>query len=206
MTVQDTTVPVITAPTAVVVTAVVTAVELAALTPAQLALLTPVQLASLTPIQAASLTPAQVASLAPTERNVVNRLNGTCGASAPSVTASLLTYSEGDDGHDSDEGRFIIQFSGSGGGTSLALSAELVIAGYDGSISVSNGQMIEFEYENEKTEVEIEEGKLEIEAPSMVLRVTARDECDNSASAEAYPEGLSGDNDDDYDHRDDHDD
>jgi len=190
-----------------------TAAQLALLTPAQLASLTPVQivglslvqLATLTAAQLASLTPVQVGSMTAANRNLVNTMSGVCSASAPSVSASLLPYSHGDDGHDSDEGRFIIHFSGTGGGTSLELGAELIIAGY-GSLSVSNGQMIEFEYENEKTEVEVEEGHIEIEAPSMVLRVTASDACDYTASVEAHPEGLSADNDDDYDSRDDHDD
>jgi len=185
--------------------ALLTPVQLASLAPAQVAALTPAQLASLTPVQLGGLTPAQMATLTPTTQNLVNTLSGVCGVEAPSVSASLSPYSHGDDGHDSDEGRFIVHFSGTGGGTSLALSAELLIAGY-GSISVSNGQMIEFEYEDEKTEVEFEEDHLEIEAPSMLLRVSASDACDNSASAEAHPEGLTGDNDDDYDHRDDHDD
>jgi len=201
--------------------ATLTAAGISALTAAQLALLTPAQLASLTPVQVvglslvqlatltaaqlASLTPVQVGSMTAANRNLVNTMSGVCSASAPSVSASLSPYSHGDDGHDSDEGRFIIHFSGTGGGTSLKLGAELIIAGY-GALSVSNGQMIEFEYENEKTEVEVEGGHVEIEAPSMVLRVTASDACDYTASVEAHPEGLSADNDDDYDPRDDHDD
>jgi len=201
--------------------ATLTAAGISALTAAQLALLTPAQLASLTPVQVvglslvqlatltaaqlASLTPVQVGSMTAANRNLVNTMSGVCSASAPSVSASLSPYSHGDDGHDSDEGRFIIHFSGTGGGTSLELGAELIIAGY-GALSVSNGQMIEFEYENEKTEVELEGDHIEIEAPSMVLRVTASDACDYTASVEAHPEGLSADNDDDYDPRDDHDD
>ena len=56
-------------------------------------------------------------------------------------------------------------------------------------------QVIEFEYENEKTQVETEKGVVEIEAPSMILRVTATDASGNVSVANIQPRGLTGDND-----------
>ena len=116
---------------------------------------------------------------------------------APAVTASLVPYSQGDDGDsDGDEGRFTVQFAATDGvDANPALTAELIIEGYPTPITVTHGQIIEYEVEDEKTEVEMED-VIEIEAPSMILRVTATDASGNSALAEALPQGLTGDNDD----------
>jgi len=126
---------------------------------------------------------------------------------APVVTANLTPISEGDDHGDSDEGRFTVNFSvlDSVDANSTVI-AELIVAGHATPLTVTNGQLIEFEYEDEKTEVEVEDGVLEIEAPSMLLRVTATDASGNVTVVEIQPQGLSRDNDDDYDRRDDHDD
>jgi hypothetical protein len=79
------------------------------------------------------------------------------------------------------------------------LKAELIVSGYATPVSVSPDQIIEFEYEREKTQVEMEKGVLEIEAPSMLLRVTATDASGNTTVVEVLPRGLTGDNDDESD-------
>jgi len=129
---------------------------------------------------------------------------------APVVTATLLPYSHGDEeddddknGHDSDEGRFTVQFTVSDiVDANPTVSAVLNISGHATPVTVTNGQIIEFEYEDEKTEVEVEDGMLEIEAPAMVFNVTATDASGNSGSASAQPQGLSRDNDDEDEHDD----
>jgi len=126
---------------------------------------------------------------------------------APTVTANLTPVSRGDDHGDSDEGRFTVNFSVSDSvDANPTVVAELIVAGHATALTVTNGQLIEFEYEDEKTEVEVEDGVLEIEAPSMVLRVTATDASGNVTVVEIQPQGLTRDNDDDYDRNDDHDD
>jgi len=126
---------------------------------------------------------------------------------APTVTANLTPVSQGDDGDDSDEGRFTVDFSVSDiVDANPTVVAELIVAGHATALTVTNGQLIEFEYEDEKTEIEVEDGLLEIEAPSMVLRVTATDASGNVTVVEIQPQGLTRDNDDDHDRNDDHDD
>jgi len=126
---------------------------------------------------------------------------------APTVTANLTPVSRGDDGDDSDEGRFTVNFSISDiVDANPTVIAELIVAGHATALTVTNGQLIEFEYEDEKTEIEVENGILEIEAPSMVLRVTATDASGNVTVVEIQPQGLTRDNDDDHDRDDDHDD
>ena len=119
---------------------------------------------------------------------------------APTLTADLTPYSRGDgEGHgksDSDEGRFRIQFAATDiVDPNITITAQLIIAGYAVPVTVSLNQIIEFEYENEKTQVETEGGVVEIEAPSMVLRVTATDASGNVSVANIQPRGLTGDND-----------
>ncbi|RLL54055.1 HYR domain-containing protein [Mariprofundus sp. EBB-1] len=123
----------------------------------------------------------------------------------PVLTASLVPYSAGDEddqeyGRDSDEGRFIVHFAVSSMVNVDHVTAQLVIAGYATPITVTDGQIIEFEYEDEKTEVEVENGVYEIEAPAMLMRVTAvvTESCASDVVAEAQPQGLTRDNDDDY--------
>ena len=116
---------------------------------------------------------------------------------APVITTHLIAAGNGDDAHDSDEGRFIVQFSATDI-SSVNVSAELVVSGYATPIIILDGQIFEFEYENEKTEVEFENGLLEIEAPEIFLRVTATDTNGNTSISEVVPFGLTGDNDDEY--------
>ncbi len=123
----------------------------------------------------------------------------------PAVVAALVPFSQGDEEdddpsrNDSDEGRFAVQFTALDiADPNLAVTAELIINGYATPVAVTLGQVIEFEFEDEKTEVEVEHGVLEIEAPSMVLRVTATDASGNSTVVDARPQGLTQDNDDDY--------
>ena len=73
------------------------------------------------------------------------------------------------------------------------------INGYAAQVTVSLNQIIEFEDEDEKTEVEVENGMIEIDAPSMLPRVTATGASGNSSIVETQSEGLSGDNDDNGD-------
>jgi len=126
---------------------------------------------------------------------------------APTVTANLTPVSRGDDGDDSDEGRFTVNFNVSDiVDANPSVIAELIVAGHATALTVTNGQLIEFEYEDEKTEIEVENGILEIEAPAMLLRVTTTDASGNVTVVEIQPQGLTRDNDDDYDRNDDHDD
>ncbi|MDQ6969272.1 MAG: hypothetical protein Q9M16_02020 [Mariprofundus sp.] len=123
---------------------------------------------------------------------------------APVVTANLILFGSGDEedensSHDSDEGRFTVQFTVTDlVDASPSVTAVLNINGHATPITVTNGQIIEFEFEDEKTEVEIEKGVVEIEAPAMTFNVSATDASGNNASAAAQPQGLSRDNDDDY--------
>jgi len=120
---------------------------------------------------------------------------------APIVTANLVPFGQGDEedddkNNDSDEGRFIVQFTASDiVDANLVVTAELIINGYATPVTVTNGQLIEFEYEDEKTEVEVEKGIVEIEAPSMVLRITATDASGNTTLVDVQPQGLTPDND-----------
>jgi len=126
---------------------------------------------------------------------------------APVVTADLAPFSRGDgdkDGKsDSDEGRFKIQFAATDLVGVTSLTAELVINGYATHVNVSLNQIIEFEYEKEKTQVEVEKGMLEIEAPAMLLRITAKDSSGNTTVVDIQPRGLTGDNDEESDESDD---
>lgn len=112
----------------------------------------------------------------------------------PVISASLVQKGEGDE-QESDEGRFEVIFS----------VTDIVDPAPEGSaflrvpdwppIPVDNGQTIEFEYDDEGTEVEQEGPILEIEAPSLSLEVTATDDSGNTAMAIALPIGLGPDND-----------
>ena len=115
----------------------------------------------------------------------------------PGLVASLAAIGEGDERGDSDEGRFRVTFAAVDAcDPAPAVTAVLVLPGA-ADRPVANGQIIEFEVEDEDTEVEFEDGIIEIEAPSLTLRVTASDGNGNTAVAEVQPAGLSGDNDDD---------
>ena len=101
------------------------------------------------------------------------------------MLASLVPYGEGDDDDDSDEGRFRIQFAAADiCDFAPTMTAVLKIAGCSSDITVAQGQVIEFENEDEECEVEREDGILEIEAPGLVLMVTATDASGNSTVVE----------------------
>ncbi len=72
------------------------------------------------------------------------------------------------------------------------VTAVLVILGAL-AISVTNGQIIEFD--DEDTSIEKENGILGIEATALTLQVIAIDTSGNSAVAEVQPTGLSANND-----------
>lgn len=114
----------------------------------------------------------------------------------PEITASLVPLGNGDDDDDDDEGRFRVEFSATDNcDPSPSTTAELLVQGLSNPITVLNGQIIEFENDDEDTEVEFEDGVLEIEAPALTLRVTATDLSGNTSIVEVEPTGLSPDND-----------
>ncbi len=104
----------------------------------------------------------------------------------PEVTAAIVSVGEMDD----DEGIFRVEFSCSDTCDSNATitSAEL------NGIAVTNGQLVKLERDDE-TEVEWDDGVLEIEAPSFELVVTCNDASGNIKTASAVP--SFGDDDDD---------
>ena len=55
--------------------------------------------------------------------------------------------------------------------------------------------MIKFEVEDDECETEFEDGLLEIEGPSLAFEVACADAAGKTATAQAVPQGLSGDND-----------
>ncbi|UCF66541.1 MAG: hypothetical protein JSV80_12185 [Acidobacteriota bacterium] len=77
---------------------------------------------------------------------------------------------------------------------SLTHDAVLVASGCS-TFDVTSGDLIEFENDDEECGCEREDGVLEIEGPSLVLRVTATDAAGNSTTVEAVPTALSFDND-----------
>ncbi len=113
----------------------------------------------------------------------------------PNISAALVPVGEGDEVGDDDEGRFRISFSANDVcDQSPSVTAVLAVAGVP-DIPVTDGQIIEFEFDDEDTEVDVEDGILEIEAPALTLQVTATDASGNTAVATAQPPGLSPDND-----------
>lgn len=102
----------------------------------------------------------------------------------PGLVASLTPVGASDDDDDDDEGRFRIGFAASDTCDPVpTVTAVLDLPGI-APIHVVDGQVIEFEREREETEVEYEDGILEIEAASLVLRVDARDANSNASTAE----------------------
>ncbi|MDQ7074539.1 MAG: PKD domain-containing protein [Gammaproteobacteria bacterium] len=120
----------------------------------------------------------------------------------PLLSAALVRVRFVDDDEDEDEGenhedehdedekddekqRFRVQFNASDlVDLNPVLKAELWVVGYEKPIMVSNGQLIEFEYEDDESEVEFEEGLLEVEAAGMMLRVSAVDASGNRSVVE----------------------
>lgn len=118
----------------------------------------------------------------------------------PGLVASLTALGEGDEDGDDDEGLFRINFSTSDDCDPAPTVTAALAAGVAPNVTeidVVDGQVIEFEVEDEETEIETEDGILEIEAPSLTLIVTATDASANNTVAEVEPSGLGGDNDDD---------
>jgi len=127
----------------------------------------------------------------------------------PTVTAALVRVAGNDDdkdkhkkkskdkkhgdGHDGDddddEGRFQVVFSC----TDICSSSVTVTAKLNG-ISVTNGQIVKLE-RDKHSEVEMEHGVLEIEAPSFELAVTCTDASGNVGTAKAAPTFTSNDHD-----------
>ena len=72
------------------------------------------------------------------------------------------------------------------------VTAVLVVPGVE-DVPVANGQLIEFDIDDE-TEIESDDGVLEIEAPSLTLRVTAVDASGNMATTDVpVPDGGDSD-------------
>lgn len=113
----------------------------------------------------------------------------------PTVVAALDPIGSGDDDDDDDEGRFRVRFAVSDLVDPTPTVVSVLIAGKRRTLSVADGQVVEFEREDEDIEIEREGRVLEIEAPSLTLRVTATDFSGNTGEAEAEPIGLMADND-----------
>ena len=113
----------------------------------------------------------------------------------PLLTASL----DGTGWDDDDEGQFIAKFEATDHCDSdISISAVLIAQGCSRNIPVRIGQVIEFEADDE-CEREWEDGILEIEAPSIILKVIAEDGYGNISTAEATPNDLPDDRDDEDD-------
>ncbi|NNG04504.1 MAG: hypothetical protein HKM95_10445 [Inquilinus sp.] len=113
----------------------------------------------------------------------------------PDLVASLTLVGEGDDNGDDDEGRFRIGVTaGDVCDSEPTVTAVLDIEGCP-DISVADGQIIEFEFDDDECEVEWEDGILEIEAPALVLVATVIDGSGNTDEVVVLPMGLSDDND-----------
>lgn len=120
-------------------------------------------------------------------------------ARPPALAASLTMVGPGNEPDDDDEGRFRIGFSANDScDPDPAVTAVLEIDGCP-SLSAADGQVIEFELEDDNCEIEWEGGILEIEAPGLTLKVSATDAAGNTAATEVGPTGLMPDNDDDDD-------
>lgn len=114
---------------------------------------------------------------------------------APAVTASLAPTGGGDD--DDDEGRFLVSFSADDNCDSTAVlscTATLKTPGC-ASVTVTEGQRVDFEMENDECEVEREGSILEIEGPSLTLSVSCTDAAGNTGTATAVVAARGADND-----------
>ncbi len=112
----------------------------------------------------------------------------------PVVTAALVPLNSGDDDND-DEDRYRVEFSATDQCDSdLHVKAILKIKGYSQNITVTNGQIIEFDHDDD-SEVEYDDGILEIEAPKITLKVTAKDDSGNKTIAKDVLKGSSDDDD-----------
>ena len=115
----------------------------------------------------------------------------------PGLVAILQPVGDGDEPGDDDEGRFRIDFSVDDACSPVAtFTAVLEISGCS-DVPVTDGQIFEFEFDDEGCEVELEDGLIEIEAPGVSFVLTATDAPGNTSIATLQPPGLSSDNDDD---------
>lgn len=115
---------------------------------------------------------------------------------APAITANLILQGEEDEERETDEGNFEVSFWATDNcDLAPSVDAVLIIEGWAEPISVFNGQVIEFEYENVGAEIEWEGPIMEIEAPAMTLQVTATDASGKTAMVKIMPQGISPDND-----------
>lgn len=99
---------------------------------------------------------------------------------APKVEASLTLLSGGED---DDEGLYEVQFSALDI-CDIAPTISAVIQVCGRTIPVSNGQIVEIEFDDE-CEIEWDDGRLEIEAEKVVLEVTAKDFSGNVGKSKA---------------------
>ena len=106
---------------------------------------------------------------------------------APDATATLVPLDV-----DDDEGRFRIEDSCS---DTCDDEPNITFATLNG-IAVANGQIVELELDDE-TEIEWDDGVLEIEASSFTLTVTCEDSSGNVGSSSVSPLFSSDDDDDD---------
>ncbi len=96
----------------------------------------------------------------------------------PKVTASLVPAGEVED----DEGLFQVVFSCSDKCDASPRSTANI-----NGVVVSNGQIVKLELEDEKQELEVDDGRLEIQAPSFLLTVSCTDASGNSSTATVTP-------------------
>ena len=112
-------------------------------------------------------------------------------ATPPDITAAFEPAGEVEE----DEGTFRLQFSAVDNvDPNPTVTAVLQIPGRE--IVVTDGQIVEIEIDDDDVEVESEDGILEIEAPQVVLLVTATDESGNTATNQVLPPFDEGDDDD----------
>lgn len=103
----------------------------------------------------------------------------------PNVIAALDPVVAG------DEGRFRVRFSVSDIVDPAPVVEAVLVMGSSRILLASDGQVIGFEREDDDWEIEQEGGILEIEAPSLTLRVTATDFSGNTAVVLAQPVRLA---------------
>lgn len=115
----------------------------------------------------------------------------------PGLVASLSAIAGDDDDDDDDDARRLqIKYSASDTcDPTPSLAGVLAIPGV-ADIPVADGQIIALKFDDE-TEIESEDGILEIEASGLVLKATAVDAAGNAATAEVQLARSSHDHDDD---------
>ena len=114
---------------------------------------------------------------------------------APDVTVALFPFGNNDD---DDEGRFVVEISAIDNCDANPVIVSAVLNAGQLSLPVTNGQEVGLEIDDD-SEVEFEDGILEIEAPSFELNVTAEDASGNVGTGTATPTFVDDDDDDDDD-------